>query len=203
MTCILWCHFSSDLMARMTFAPQTTGIRSFQDVIDGNFKVVVLEFSSGHEFLQDADPMSAKYKYYHKNMDGNPDAFVTSHKQAKDAMIERENTLYYGTTFYVIGDDRFIALKMTDATYSTFGWAFPKQSELTDFFSYHLHQLKEKGLLDKFYTKWIYEECNSPFLTVKLRFEIIHMSDKLINIENNFLFCLHIVIFVNCEAGFY
>jgi hypothetical protein len=188
MTCILWCHFSSDLMARMTSAPQTTtGIRSFQDVIDGNFNVVVMEFSANHEFLQDADPTSAKYKYYHNNMNGNPDAFVTSTKQGKTAMLNRENTLYYGTTFNVIGDDMFKALKMTDATYSTFGWAFRKKSELTDFFSYHLHQLKQTGLLDKFDKKWIYEECNSPFLAVKILLDFIHLSDKLVNLKNNFL----------------
>jgi hypothetical protein len=106
MSGIIWSHYSSDLMARMTFAPQTQSeIRSFQDVIDGNLKVVTYD-GAVLEFLKSSDPLSAKFKYYNDNMDGNSNALVENLNQAKDILLEQESTLFYGPDLEFIDDDR-------------------------------------------------------------------------------------------------
>jgi hypothetical protein len=106
MSGIIWSHYSSDLMARMVFEPQIqSGIRSFQDVIDGNFKVVTYDGSS-IEFLKSSNPLSAKFKYYNDNMDGNSNALVENLDQAKNILLEQENTLFYGEDLNFIDDDR-------------------------------------------------------------------------------------------------
>jgi hypothetical protein len=108
MSGIIWSHYSTDLMARMTFAPQTQSeIRSFQDVIDGNLKVVTYDADgAGLEFLKSSNPLSVKFKYYNDNMDGNSNAFVENLDQAKDILLQQENTLFYGPDLDFIEDDR-------------------------------------------------------------------------------------------------
>jgi hypothetical protein len=169
MSGFIWSHYSSDLMARMTFAPEIeAGIESFQDAIDGNFRVVVFKSSAQHEFLKNADPTSAKFKYYYDNMDGNSDAFVdsTELEQAKTILLESENTLIYTSGLALSDDDRFIALKMTDSIYITVGWAFQKRSEFTEFFNHHLNQMKATGVMNKLSKQWKNKVCSSPFALV-------------------------------------
>jgi ABC-type amino acid transport substrate-binding protein len=146
----------------MTFEPQThSAIISFQDVIDGNFKVLVTKSSSNHELLKTADPTSAMFKYYYDNMEGNSDYFVNSAEQAMVIMLEKENTLLYDSSLVANGDDRFQAIKTTDGIYVTFGWAFKKRSEFTKYFNYHLYQMKQRGVMNKLTKKWKPQVNNS------------------------------------------
>jgi hypothetical protein len=144
----------------MTFEPQThSEITSFQDVLDGNYKVLVGKSFAAEELLKTADPTSAMFKYYYDRMDGNSDAFVYSAEEGKSKMLDRENTLYFGESAEVNGDDRFLALKTTDAVYLTIGWAFQKGSKFTEYFNHHLHQMKGKGIMSKLAKKWKPKVC--------------------------------------------
>jgi hypothetical protein len=145
----------------MTFGPQTySEITSFQDVLDGNYKVLVHKSTSSEELLKSADPTSAMFKYYYDRMDGNPDAFVYSDEEKKSKMLEQENTLYFGESPEMNGDDRFLVLKTTDAVYIRIGWAYQKRSEFKEYFNHHLTQMKKNGIMHKLAKKWKSKVCH-------------------------------------------
>jgi hypothetical protein len=48
------------------------------------------------------------YEVYYNMMDDNDDAYVDNIEHAKDAMMNREKTLYYASSFSVVDDERCV-----------------------------------------------------------------------------------------------
>ena len=78
---LLFAYYTCDLTARMTSGPAPVPIRSFRDVIDRDYRVVVRGSTSNHEFLKTAREGTPMHEYYYNYMDGNPDAFTSSIKE--------------------------------------------------------------------------------------------------------------------------
>jgi hypothetical protein len=70
-TYILYSFFISDLVSRMATGMQPIYIKSFQDVIDGNYDVKVVASSASHELLKEAIPSSAMQTFYYAMMHEN------------------------------------------------------------------------------------------------------------------------------------
>jgi hypothetical protein len=51
-TNIIFTYYTSDLTARMTSGPPSTPIRSFQDVLERKYKVIVEDSTSNHDFFK-------------------------------------------------------------------------------------------------------------------------------------------------------
>jgi hypothetical protein len=64
--------------------------RSSDDVIERKYKVMVQESSSNHKFLWTAKNISAMFYFYHNEMDGEEDSFVSTNTEAKDNLLNRQ-----------------------------------------------------------------------------------------------------------------
>ena len=173
LTYILYTYYTCDLTARMTSGPKPIAILSFRDVWDGEYRVVVQEGTSNHEYLKNAEKGSAMNEvqkvqfehsclrrslcvklhifaqYYYGRMDGNPDYFVNSAADAWDQTLTRPKTLFFTSALRGLGKSQHTILKMTDSIYGHNGWTFEKNSEFTEFFNHHLFKLMENGLMNK------------------------------------------------------
>jgi hypothetical protein len=146
----------------MTSGPPSNSIRSFNDVIEKDYKVIVHESTSNHVFLKSANPNSAMFKFYWSQMDGNSDSFVNSAEEAVGRVLTEEKTLFFTSMFSAFGDERIVTLKMIDSISSNNGWAFQKDSELVDFFNHHLFKMQQSGVQYRVNRDWKYR-ANEDF----------------------------------------
>ena len=73
---LLFIMYSANLTSEMTTGSGLHPVRNFDDVMKGNYEVIVKEATSQSEELKNALPGTAKHKYYHDHMKGNPKATV-------------------------------------------------------------------------------------------------------------------------------
>ncbi len=59
------------------------GIKTYQDVIDLGYKILVVKDSTSEDDLRRAPVGSVKHNIYKKLVEGNPKAYVTSRWKAK------------------------------------------------------------------------------------------------------------------------
>jgi hypothetical protein len=139
----------------MTSGPSDVPIRSFQDVLDQAYKVVAVDGWAAHMTLQTSAVGSAMNKvFYNNEMEGDPSAIVSTTEEAKNIALYLEKTLFFAFELVVVGDDRFIPLIINDALYFNIGWTFQKNSEFTEFFSYHLSKMNEVAILSRLSKYW-------------------------------------------------
>ncbi len=142
---------TSDLTSRLTTATPPSPAKSFQDVLENGYNVVVIRGTSDDENLSTARPGSAMHAVYHGRMADDPAAFVTGTREAFGRLEMNKRTLYFGSIFDVVSTTQFVPLDISDSVHSQLGWAFGKNSEFTDFFSHHLLQMQETGLFRKIF----------------------------------------------------
>jgi ABC-type amino acid transport substrate-binding protein len=150
---LIFTDYTSDLTSRMTSGLPSISISSFNDVIKVNYKVIVEDSTSNHDFLKSSDHNSAMHKVYWNQMDGIPEAFDTP-MVALDRVLTEEKTLFFASPIYVYNDERFVALKLSDSISGTIAWAFQKDSEFVDIFNHYLHKMQEYGIMDKMSKDW-------------------------------------------------
>ena len=94
---LLFMVYSADLTTEMTTGPGLHPVRNFDDVIKGNYKVIVKEATGQSEEMKNAIPGTAKHKYYHNQMKGNSKAIVKGQDDAIKMMNEDDKTLFFYT----------------------------------------------------------------------------------------------------------
>ncbi len=125
-------------------------IRSFEDVLHHEYKIIMIKDSAFVEMMRNARPGSGMYRYYHEFVkDTKEDIWVEENEQGNHRILTEEKTLYFTGHLAQMASRDVTALKMIDAIKSYLGWAFKENSELTDFFSYHSFSLYETGLRTK------------------------------------------------------
>ncbi len=65
---LLSAHYTCDLTSRMTTGPEANQIRSFRDVIDKGYRVIVQEATSNYEILEKARVGTPMHTYFFKHM---------------------------------------------------------------------------------------------------------------------------------------
>lgn len=154
-TYVIFVYYACDLTATMVSAPAEQPIRSFRDVVDRHFVVLVRLGTSSHEVFKTAVEGSEMRRVY----DSMPvSAFVEKTEQALNRVAAEEGTLWWGGTLNIIGRHKeFVALRMEETTYGHLGFGFGKNSELRELFSYQIHRLDESGVKDTLWKKWTFE----------------------------------------------
>ena len=99
-TFVLYAHYEANLTAMMTSGPKENTIKSFDDVIKGEYKVVVEAATSMEIFMRTADPGSAMHQVYYETMENNEEAFVDGLVASIDALYDREKTLTFTSSLY-------------------------------------------------------------------------------------------------------
>ena len=90
------------------------------------------------------------YTYYNDIILADTETyFVKNLAEAFHRMRTEEKTVLFDSDLAVFGNKDFVALDISDALHGQMGWAFQKNSELTDFFDYHLFHMGEIGVLPK------------------------------------------------------
>ena len=94
---LLFMMYSANLTSEMTIGPGSHHVRNFDDVIKGDYKVIVKEATSQSEELKNALPGTAKREYYHDQIKGNPKAYVKGLDEAMEIMKDNDKTLFFYT----------------------------------------------------------------------------------------------------------
>ena len=95
---LIFAYYVSDLTAAMTAKPPGNPVKSFNDVIQEDYKILVTGSTSQLAQLKNSAPGSAKYQVYQDQIKGNPKAFVSNQAEAIKVMKEQEKTLYFYTS---------------------------------------------------------------------------------------------------------
>ena len=103
---LLFMYYSADLTTEMTTGAGQHPVRNFEDVINGDYKVIVKEATGQFEEMKNALPGTAKHKYFHSQMKDNPKSIVKGQDEAIKMMNENDKTLFFYTlTARFITDD--------------------------------------------------------------------------------------------------
>ena len=92
---LLFAYLSCDLTAKMTTEPRPIGIRSFQDVIDMEYKVVTYGKSFSVNYFKTAPEGSAMRRVYEEQMLKDKNALTKDYGLLFDMVNEDPKTLLY------------------------------------------------------------------------------------------------------------
>ena len=94
---LLFMFYSADLTTEMTTGQGLHPVRNFEDVINGDYKVIVMEATGQFEEMKNSLPGTAKHTYYHNQIKGNPKPIVKGQEEAFKMMNENDKTLFFYT----------------------------------------------------------------------------------------------------------
>ena len=165
LTFLIFVAFSTDITAEMTSNPSDIPVRTFEDVIKHDYKVVSISRYYTH-LLKSAKPGTAKNTVYNSNFERlflNPSDF-----KAIFRVISEPKTLLY-TVFSAAQykdpekqryANQLFALKMDDTVYGILSMGLQKDSEFLQLFNYCILRQFETGI-----SRRLYREYHAGFFT--------------------------------------
>ena len=91
-------YYIADLTGTMTAGPGKHTVRGFDDVLNGDYNILVKKSTAMFEQLENAIPGSAKHKVYLNKVKDNPAALVKDLKEAMEKMADSDKTLFFYTS---------------------------------------------------------------------------------------------------------
>ena len=116
---LIFAYYTSDLTAQMTSKPQGSPVKSFEDVIKGDYKIIVTPGTAQFAQLKNSVPGSAKYQVYQDQIKANPTSLVKNQAEAIQVMKEQEKTLYFYTSTAVFITEELNFLQIQGLVAST------------------------------------------------------------------------------------
>ena len=159
---VLYClfsHYECDLTARMTVTSSEDKISNFQDVLDLNYKVIVVESTSMHEILKNAEEGSAMHKVYYDTMHDNPKQLTKDAKDTRSKLFKGEKTLVFSEEIsFLLGElNRVKMLRIDEQISRQAGWGIQADSEYLELLNYWLQKLEETGVRERMWNNWTYQ----------------------------------------------
>ncbi len=152
MSYVVFTYYTCDLTSRMTSGARPVMVRSFQDAIDGGYRVIVAKSGSSHDLMKHARKGSPMHRVY-EDMKRRPQSEVFIENAFEDGLqrvaAEEKTLLFSSADNLHLKGDGFVALDMTDAIPTEAGWIFQKDSEFTELINYHLFLLESRGILKR------------------------------------------------------
>ena len=152
LTLLLFAFFTTDITAEMTSGPPEIPIRTYEDVIYHNYKV--LSTSSYYErLLTNSKPGSAKREVHEHHFERKRDQDDLD--EVVSEMIGNPKTLYLGLSRPLkrrisTETHKAFELKMDDSFYTHGGLGLQKDSEFLSMFNHYILKGMENGMLPKF-----------------------------------------------------
>ena len=111
---LIYAYYVSDLTATMTSKPRGHPVKSFNDVIKGDYKILVNNATAQFSQLKNSAPGSAKYQVYQDQIKSNPKAFVTTQAEAIEVMKEQYKTLFFytSTAKFITDELKFLQIQV-------------------------------------------------------------------------------------------
>ncbi len=104
----------------MTTGSTPIPVRSFQDVIDRRYRVIVEAGTVQHELLKMAEPGSAMHSVYYDTMHGKPEAYAEPPLGWHQVRSE-EKTLYFESSVSLLGRTDLVSLEMAESVHGQVG----------------------------------------------------------------------------------
>ncbi len=149
---VLWAHYEGMLTSFMTIQPPATKIDSLSGILDSDYSIVLIPGTKQGDDLKNAPFGSAKRKLHETRIRGYP----RYASDAAEVLLANPEFLLYASEFTlknVPGLARFTNLD--DAPLDYMALAFPKDSELLEFFNYNMIKLHHSGVLRFLTDKWL------------------------------------------------
>ncbi len=190
MSYIVYVYYGGDLTATMTAGTISATFKSLQDVLDSEYKFYMLDGSIEYDNFKHAQKGSVRKKLHDGKLE------VMYFEDFFNAQEERPTkAVYFGSKFMELENDKFIFLNnFDDRVVSQLAFAFPKSSDLTMLFNYHIKKIIQTGMLRKLKLKWI--EGNKPVEQTHRIF-----SEDAITLGYNNLFFPMLVMLFGIVAG--
>ena len=158
-TFLIFVAFSTKITAEMTSSPSEIPVRTFEDVIKHNYKIVT--FSPYYaQLLRNAKPGTAKNIVYNSYLKELP--LNKTERKAIFEVVSEPKTLWY-TVFSATHStnpkdlqytNQFFALKMDDAVYGILTLGLQKDSEFLQVFNHYILKQFETGYSRRLYRKY-------------------------------------------------
>ena len=106
---------------------ESNPVKSFRNVIDKNYRVLVEPSTSYEEVLKSSTPGTSMHTYYYADMVGNPDAFMSPGAKPQDIFV-KDKTLIYSSNIEYIEEKSLVALSIEETVAGQIAWGFQKDS---------------------------------------------------------------------------
>ena len=169
LTLILFVYYTSDITAEMTGGSALIPVRTFDDAIKYDVKVITTS-SFIMNLLSTSQPGTAKHKVFKMHFE---DSGLTCEvkqplKCAFEVVLSEPKTMYYLNegALYPINDDlkritdQLVALTMDDSTYVPIALMLQKESEFLQICNYYMLKGLEHGII-----KYLYRKTHHAFFT--------------------------------------
>ena len=147
LTLLMFVYYTTDITAEMTSGTPTIPIRTFEDVIHNDYKVIVpSEYYK--RILESSGPGTAKYEVYKKYLEG-------ATEQEKEIIVTEPKTLMYASSISTVPFfaaerafcDQVVALDMDDSSHVMSAFGLQKDSEFLEILNHYLLKEMEHGIL--------------------------------------------------------
>ncbi len=153
---LMFIMYTCDLTASVTSGRHEKYPNSFDEIIQKEYEVYVTKGGLTESILKHANKGTSENVIYEMNtklyvypLDGNLEEW-------KNEVLTGTKRTFFGTTEEFIGDDRFEALTdFNNMIKTSLHLGFPKKSELTELFNFHLAKLMQSGTLEKIEQEWL------------------------------------------------
>ena len=179
LTLLVFAFYTTDITAEMTSGPSEIPIRSFEDVIYYNYKVVTHSPYLKH-ILASSKPGSAMLQVYNTHFEKKKDKDETM-----KAMMQDSKTLSYGGGNWLIKrtpteTHQVSVLELDDSVHNIGGFAIQKDSEFLQIFNHYILKVLESG---------VYQRIEHNYLIYVNTREIFEMDEPQPLGFNNVMFC--------------
>ena len=191
LTLFVFAFYTTDITAQMTSGPSDIPIRTFEDVLHHNYKVIA-RTSYDENTLASSKPGTAKLAVYRNLYEKKKDL-----SEALNAVIQDSDgkTLFYSPPIVpqTLSDkmltDKVFPLKMDDSVKAIVGLALQKNSEFFQVFNHYILKALEFGEFKRLYRNYHTD------LFIKENFE---MAEPQPLGWNNVMFCFYCLGFGIC-----
>ena len=153
---VIFSYYNALLTSYMTVKTKNPMIKSYRDVLDSDFKILILRDSPLLKDVSSAKPGTIFHEVYHKLIKGRSDSIVSSVFEARDIMLKDPKYMYMGSPALFTRDKRFLALKdFNEAINTGVSFLVPKDSDLLKVLDRQMFKLRVSGTWQLLYNMWL------------------------------------------------
>jgi len=192
--------YEADLTTSMTVQEQTVQLRSFTDVANSDYQMVVRQGTAQHEVLKLARKGTPLQRIYSSMTTENKISSSCQPDCQSVLLKEHPEYILFASAIDAQQWNHAIGLKFDDSIPDYLSFGFPQDSEFVDLFNKALLEMKENGILDSLVRKWIVLTSNHVN-----RWELVPESGTTLGFENlSFPFLgLAFSMFVSCVLSLF
>ena len=149
LTLLMFVYYTTDITAEMTSGTPNIPIRTFEDVIHHDYKVIAASAYYG-SILASSEPGTAKYEVYKEHL-----VHLGASEKGLKKIVAEPTTLMYASSLSAVPffpeertlTDQVVALNMDDSAHVMSAFGLQKDSEFLDLLNHYLLKEIEHGII--------------------------------------------------------